>query len=119
MAGVPREHPPGVTAQPDIIRLLDGNGLIVRRNHPELAGALDWALQTRRLTAVLPGVYAISQLARLPDTRIRAVCLRHPNAVLLTAAAARVSFWPAAPLAKIEVAVRSPLAAAPGFAFTR
>jgi very-short-patch-repair endonuclease len=39
--------------------------------------------------------------------------------VLLTAAAARVSFWPGAPLTKITVAVRSPLAAAPGFAFTR
>ena len=103
----------------DLTRLLDTNGLVVRRHHPELTGAIDWALQTRRLTAILPGVYAAAEIAHLPDTRIRAVCLRHPSAVLLTAAAARVSFWPGAPLTQIKVAVRSPLAAEPGFAFTR
>jgi very-short-patch-repair endonuclease len=119
MGRVPRRHPPGVSGQQEITRLLAGtNGLVVRRQHPELAGAMDWALHTRRLRAVLPGVYAVPEIAHLADTRIRAVCLRHPDAVLLTAAAARVSFWPQAPLAQIRVAVRSPIAAK-GFDFTR
>ena len=51
---------------------------------------MDWALHTPRLRAVLPGVYAPPEIAHLPETRIRAVCLRHPDAVLLTGAAARV-----------------------------
>jgi hypothetical protein len=109
----------GVSRQQEITRLLlASTGLVVRRHHPELAGAIDWALQARRLRAVLPGVYAVPEIAHLPDTRIRAVCLRHPDAVLLTAAAARVSFWPQAPLTQIKVAVRSPIAAN-GFDFTR
>jgi very-short-patch-repair endonuclease len=117
MKRVPCPHPHGVTAQHEISRLLAG-GLVVRRHHPELAGAIDWGLRTRRLKAVLPGVYAAPELAHLPDTRIRAVCLRHPDAVLLTAAAARVSFWPQAPVNQIMVSVHSPLTAN-GFVFTR
>jgi very-short-patch-repair endonuclease len=116
---MPHPHPPGVNAQKEITCLLNVDGLVVRRHHPELAGAIDWALQARRLRAVLPGVYAVPELAHLPDTRIRAVCLRHPDAVLLTAAAARVSFWPQAPLTQIKVAVRGPIAAPAGFDFTR
>jgi hypothetical protein len=77
---VPRPHPPDVTAQKEITRLLHREGLVVRRYHPELAGAIDWALHTRRLRAVLPGVYAVPEIAHLPDTRIQAVCLRHPDA---------------------------------------
>jgi very-short-patch-repair endonuclease len=103
----------------EITRLLDTSGLLLRRNHPELSGAIDWALRIGRLTAVMPGVYAVPEIAHSSDTRIRAVCLRHPDAVLLTAAAARVSFWPQVPLTQIRVAVRSPLAAQSGFAFTR
>jgi very-short-patch-repair endonuclease len=106
-----------MTAQDEIGRLLAG-GLVVRRQHPELAGAIDWALRTRRLKAVLPGVYALPELAHLPDTRIRAVCLRHPDAVLLTAAAARASFWPQVPLNQIRVSVPT-LLASNGFVFTR
>ncbi len=115
---MPRPHPPGVTAQDEIFRLLDIKGLVVRRQHPELAGAIDWALHNHHLKAVLPGVYARPELAHLPDTRIRAVCLRHPDVVLLTAAAARVSFWPQVPLNHIRVSAPSQLAA-DGFVFTR
>jgi hypothetical protein len=79
MKVVPHPHPPTVT---EFAHLLNTTGLVVRRHHPELAGAIDWALRTRRLTAVLPGVYSVPEIAQLPDTRIRAVCLRHPDAVL-------------------------------------
>ena len=68
---------------------------------------------------MLPGVYAVPSMARLPRVRMQAVCLRHPNAVLLTEAAARVSFWPHVTLEAIQVAVPSPLPKQRGFAFTR
>ena len=111
-------HPPGVT-QKDIARLLDTHGLVVRRHHPELAGAIDWAIRSGVLVAVLPGVYAAPHLAALPDTRMRAICLRDPDAVLLTGAAARVSYWPGAPMPRIAVARRSAASAQAGYAFTR
>ena len=50
---------------------------------------------------------------------MRAVCLRHPDAVLLTEAAAQVSYWPTVSLDAIQVAVPSPLPKQRGFAFTR
>ena len=108
-----------MTAQDEITSLLDGKGLVVCRHHPELAGAIDWALHTHHLRAVLPGVYAPPEIAHLPETRIRAVCLRHPDAVLLTGAAARVSYWPGAPMPRITVARRNATPAQPGYAFTR
>ena len=50
---------------------------------------------------------------------MRALALRHRDAVLLGAAAARVSFWPDAPLDRIEAAVPSVLKPQPGFSFNR
>lgn len=92
---------------------------MVRRSHPALGHAIDWALRSGAVEAVLPGVYAAPGLARLPHTRMRAICLRHPDAVLLTAAAARVSYWPKAPMTSIRVAAPYGIAPRRGFAFTR
>jgi hypothetical protein len=50
---------------------------------------------------------------------VRALGFRHCDAVLLGAAAARVSFWPDAPLDRIEAAVPSALKPQPGFFFNR
>ena len=50
---------------------------------------------------------------------MRAAMLRHPDAVLLGAAAARLCYWPDAPLRSIEVAVPRPVAPAVGYLFTR
>jgi hypothetical protein len=45
MIDTPRQHPHGMTAQHEIGRLLDATGgLIVRRNHPDLATGIDWAV---------------------------------------------------------------------------
>jgi hypothetical protein len=68
---------------------------------------------------VLPGVYAAPEVARSWQTRVRALGLRHVDAVLLGAAAARISFWPEAPLHRIEAAVPSVLKPQPGFSFNR
>jgi very-short-patch-repair endonuclease len=108
-----------MTVSPELARLLDQYGLVVRRSHPELANALDWAVRCRAVAAVLPGVYAPRHLAALPDTRMRAICLRDPDAVLLTGAAARVSYWPTAPMPRIAVARRNATPAQAGYVFTR
>ena len=115
----PDPHHSGVTLAADLGYLLRTRGLVVRRDHPELTAAIDYGLRRGELTPVLPGVYAAPSMARMPRTRMLAVCLRHPDAVLLTEAAARVSFWPAVSLDAIQVAVPSPLPRRRGFAFTR
>ncbi|HEY9470737.1 MAG TPA: hypothetical protein VIQ76_14100, partial [Propionibacteriaceae bacterium] len=52
-------------------------GLVVRRDHPELAGSFDWLLREGRLATVLPGVYVAPAIAESWQTRARALCLRH------------------------------------------
>jgi very-short-patch-repair endonuclease len=94
-------------------------GLVVRRDHPKLAGTFDWLLRNGKLVTVLPGVYAPPEIAESWQARARAVGLRHHNAVLLGGAAARISFWPEAPLERIEAASRSVLPPQRGFIFTR
>ena len=92
---------------------------MIRRDNPQLAGSFDWLVRGGRLTAVLPGVYATPEIASSWQTRVRALGLRHCDAVLLGAAAARVSFWPNAPLNYIEAAVPSVLKPQSGFSFNR
>jgi very-short-patch-repair endonuclease len=96
-----------------------GDGLVARRAHPQLAGSFDWLVRGGRLTAVLPGIYASPDVAHSWQTRARALALRHQDAVLLSAAAARISFWPDAPLNHVEAAVRGVLKPQPGFSFNR
>lgn len=93
--------------------------MVNRRDHPELASTLDWLIRDHRLVTVLPGVYCRPELAHLAETRMRAACLRHLDAVLINGAAARVSYWPEAPLHNVEVATRCGVAPAAGFTFTR
>ena len=96
-----------------------GGGVLIRRQHPELAAALDWLLRTGQLVPVLPGVYAPPEVAAHPRTRLVAVCTAQPDAVLVGAAAARVSFWPGVPLEVVEAASPTQLRAPRGIAFTR
>ena len=101
------------------LALRAGGGVLVRRQHPELVGAVDWLVRTGRLVRVLPGVYAPAGSAGTPPTRMAAVCAAQPDAVLVGAAAARVSFWPRVPLEAVEAAVPRHLRPAPGIRFTR
>lgn len=104
----------------ELVRILAGSdGLIARRHHRDLAAAIDWAVRNRELVPVLPAVYALPAVAAEPRTRMRAVCLRYPDAVLLTGAAARASYWPKAPLGPLRVAAPQKIAPQRGFAFTR
>lgn len=71
------------------------------------------------LTPVLPGVYAESDLAEHPDTRIRAVGLWSGSAVLTGTAAARLTFWPDVEVGPVTVANTSSRCAAHGYRMSR
>lgn len=104
----------------EIEQLLNANGgVIARRDHPELRGSLEWLVRSERLTAVVPGVYAAPPSANDPLVRTRAATLRHPDAVIVGSAAARLTYWPGAPMEKIELALPESLPAPRGFAFSR
>ena len=96
-----------------------GRGLISRREHPSLANTLAWLVRQGKLVSVLPGVYAPPEIAGDVEVLMRAVRFRHPDAVVFAAAAARVSFWPEAPIRAIEVAAPTRVASHPGYAFSR
>ena len=96
-----------------------GGGVASRRDHPELAGVLDRLLRADRLTAVLPGVYAATGSVRDPIVRMRAVMLRHRDAVLLQSAAAWLSFWPEVDVDVIEAAAPQKIRPARGYRFSR
>ena len=109
-----------MSARQEVGRILDsGDGLIARRDHPTLTGPIAWLARKGDLVTVLPGIYAPPDLAMVPEIRMRAVCLRHPDAVLIAGAAGRASFWPAAPMPEIAVAAPVGIADRPGFAFNR
>ena len=84
--------------------VLDRERVIASRRHPELRGAIDWLLRRGRLRAVLPGVHAIAEHADEFEVRVAAVGRWDPDAVVVGAAAARLTFWPEAPMGAIEVA---------------
>jgi hypothetical protein len=103
--GSSHPHPLRVAARQEVDALLQAaGGLVSRRDHPELAASFDSLMRQGKLTAVLPGVYAVPEIAQTWQTRVRALSLRHCHAVMLGAVAARVSFWPDAPLDRIEAA---------------
>jgi very-short-patch-repair endonuclease len=109
-----------VKAQSEVDLLVRrGGGLISRRDHPALANTMAWLVRQGKLVPVLPGIYAPPELARNVEVLMRAVSLRHPDAVVLGAAAARASFWPDAPLRTIDVAASTRLARRQGYAFSR
>jgi very-short-patch-repair endonuclease len=103
----------------EINRILDQEGVVVRRDHPELATALAWRLRQGQLVAVLPAVYARPGRAGDFELRLRALCASDPDAVLTGATAARVSFWPGLRRDVVECATRRQHAPRGGFVFRR
>lgn len=95
--------------------LAAGGGVIARRQHRELACTLDWLVRQGLLRPLLPGVYCPSGLADDPPTRIRAVPLWSPDAVLVGSAAAAVSFWPRIRVGPVEVSAPTRRATASGY----
>lgn len=98
---------------------MDGGGVLARRDHPELATSVDWAVRRGRLVRVLPGVYAGAGTTGDLGVRARAAMAWSPDAVLTGAAAARLSFWPAARADTLTLAGRRLHGHWPGFRVER
>ena len=105
--------------QHDIQQLLANEGAIARREHPKLASAIDWLVRSGGLRPVLPGVYARPEMCASLPTRIQALMRWDPDAVLVGAAAAWVSFWPEIRVASVTCSLRHQRRPQPGFDFTR
>lgn len=83
-----------MTTLDEIAALLARDGVVVRRDHPELVDALDWRVRRGELVAVLPGVYTVPERSRDPLTIMVALSRSRPDTVLTGASAARLSYWP-------------------------
>jgi very-short-patch-repair endonuclease len=98
---------------------LTADGVIARRDHPELDTTLRYLVRRGDLARVLPGIYLAADQAASLQTRVRALSRLDPDAVLVGAVAARVSFWPDLRVDMIECAVRHSRAPQAGYCFSR
>jgi very-short-patch-repair endonuclease len=105
--------------QQDIQQVLATEGVIVRRDHPKLVGTIERLVRNGNLCPVLPGVYADPGACDSIRTRIRAIMRWDPNAVLVGAAAAWVSFWPEIRVSRITCSLKHQRRPQPGYEFTR
>lgn len=80
-------------------------GLLSRKSRPDLASQLDWALRNQELTTLLPGVYALPEVASSLPVRLRAVGLWDPDAIVTGSAAAAACFWPELRVDDIDLAL--------------
>lgn len=87
-------------------RLRAGGGVLARREHRDLSGALDRRVRDGLLVAVLPGVYCPLELRDEPAVRTQAALLwAGPDAVLTGLSAARATYWPKAPSSPVTLAL--------------
>lgn len=103
----------------DIKHLLHERGVIARRDHPQLAGALSWLVRQGHLRSVLPGIYSTPDLAHRWSTRVQAAMVWSPDLVLVGPAAAKMTFWPTLRTETVTCAGPHRRAPQPGFAFTQ
>jgi len=103
----------------EIERLLATRGVIARRDHPELDTTLQYLVRRGDLIRVLPGIYAARDQGMSLQTRVSAVRCFDPDAILVGAVAARLSFWPELQADVVECAVRHSRAPQTGYRFTR
>ena len=92
--------------QDEVWAVLRREGVVVRREHAELGGAVDWLVRDHRLRTVLPGIYAGTEQADDLRVRLAALARWDPDAVVCGSAAARLTYWPEVPVDVIEVATR-------------
>jgi very-short-patch-repair endonuclease len=107
------------TTYQEIQRLLTTDGVIARHEHPELDTTLSYLVRRGDLARVLPGIYAAADQAMSLTSRLRALNRFDPDAILVGAVAARMSFWPDVRVDAIECAVRHSRARQAGYCFTR
>jgi very-short-patch-repair endonuclease len=97
----------------DIEQLLIRDGAIARRDHPELQSAIRHLVRRGELAPVLPGVYVRRDEATTVRTRVRALMVADPNAVVTGRTAAHLSFWPQLPVDRVTAAVPHTRTSAP------
>jgi very-short-patch-repair endonuclease len=107
------------TSHFDIQAVLGREGVIALRDHPDLVGPIRWLVRRGDLHSVLPGVYAPRLDVDTFDTRISALMAWEPNAILVGAAAARVSFWPTIRVPTVTCALKHHRQPQRGFHFSR
>lgn len=107
------------TLQHDVQQLLAAEGVVARRDHPKLISAIDWLVRNGGLRPVLPGIYAQPEACDSIQTRIRALMRWDPDAILLGAAAASLSFWPDIRVSRITCSLKHHRRPQPGYEFTR
>ncbi|MBK9698462.1 MAG: DUF559 domain-containing protein [Propionibacteriaceae bacterium] len=95
------------------------DGILLARRLRPLKSSLSRWCRAGRLARLLPGVYVHPASTGDVDTRVRAVCLKVPDAVLCDAVAARFTAWPSAVPQIIEVSTRTRRRPAKGFRFVR
>jgi very-short-patch-repair endonuclease len=96
-----------------------GSGVLLRREHPELADTVRRLAIKGDVVAVLPGVYLPAAVAG--DWRMRAVaaCRWDVDAVLTGETAAALTFWPELLPGAVDVANRRAQFSRSGFRFER
>jgi very-short-patch-repair endonuclease len=105
--------------QEEIQRILASDGVISRRDHPRLTGAIDRQVRNGTLRPVLPGVYTPPEMCDSVRTRILAVMRWDPDAILVGRAAAWASFWPEIRVATVTCSLRHQRRPQRGYEFTR
>ena len=90
--------------QDEVWAALRRDGVVARREHPDLTGAVDWLVRGGQLRAVLPGIYAAADRGADLGVRLAALARWDPDAVITGAAAARLTFWPSLSVGAVEVA---------------
>ena len=105
--------------QDEVRSIVRREGVIARRDHPELAGAMAWLVRRGELAPVLPGVFCPREVATSVEARVCALASSDPDAILTGRTAARLTFWPDLASPDVECAVRWQRARRPGFTFSR
>ena len=105
--------------QKDIQQILAIDGVISRRDHLKLTGAIDRQVRNGTLRPVLPGVYAAPKMCDSVRTRILAVMRWDPDAILVGRAAAWASFWPEIRVASVTCSLKHQRRPQRGYEFTR
>lgn len=105
--------------QDEVRELVSIEGLVVRKDHKKLSGAIDWLVRRRELRAVLPGIYGPVESEDDRLLRLKALWIWAPDAVLTGRTAAQVSFWPDLSVPTIECAIPRQRDPQPGFTIVR
>ena len=99
--------------------LARGQGVLCRREHPDLHRHLDHCLRTGHLVQLLRGAYCRPEESEAFGVRARAVRAADPAAVLTGATAARLHGWEEVPEPTTITAASRVLQSREGFRFTQ